>query len=56
MLALNRLYTRADIQKISAYLGYDVMKRSGGFWNNGGTIEYQCRHEFFSQIVVKKKK
>jgi hypothetical protein len=56
MLALNRLYTRADIQKISAYLGYDVMKRSGGFWNNNGTIEFHCRHEFFSQIVVKKKK
>lgn len=55
MLALDKLYSREDIQKISAYLGYDVMKRAGGFWNNEGTVEYHCRHEFFSQIVVKKK-
>lgn len=55
MVGLNRLYTRKDIQKISQYLGYDVMKRAGGFWNNNGTVEYHCRHEFFSQIVIKKK-
>lgn len=55
MLAMDKLYTREDIQKISQYLGYDVMRRAGGFWNNDGTIEYHCRHEFFSQIVVKVK-
>lgn len=55
MLALDKLYTRADIQKISQYLGYDVMKRAGGFWNNDGQTEYHCRHEFFSQIVIKRK-
>lgn len=55
MVALNRLYTRKEIQQISAFLGYDVMLRAGGFWNNNGTIEYHCRHEFFSQIVIKKK-
>lgn len=54
MLGLNRLYTRADIQKISEYLGYDVMKRAGGFWNNDGEVEYHCRHGFYSQIVIKK--
>ena len=54
MIRLNRFYTRKDIQDISQYLGYDVMKRSGGFWNNDGTIQYHCRHEFFSQIVIKK--
>lgn len=54
MIGLNRLYTRTDIQKISGFLGYDVMLRSGGFWNNNGTIEYHCRHEFMSQIVIKK--
>jgi DNA-binding transcriptional regulator YiaG len=55
LLALDKLYTREDIQKISQYLGYDVMRRAGGFWNNNGTVEYHCRHEFFSQIVIKKK-
>lgn len=54
MLSLNKLYSRQDIQKISQYLGYDVMRRAGGFWNNDGTVEYHCRHEFFSQIVMKK--
>lgn len=54
MIALNRFYTRADIQNISQFLGYDVMRRAGGFWNNNGTIETHCRHEFFSQIVIKK--
>lgn len=55
MLSLNKLYTREDIQKISQYLGYDVMKRAGGFWNNDGKVEYHCRHEFYSQIVIKRK-
>lgn len=54
LLALDRLYTRKDIQNISQYLGYDVMKRAGGFWNNDGETEYHCRHEFYSQIVIKK--
>lgn len=55
MVALNRLYTRKEIQQISAFLGYDVMLRSGGFWNNNGKTEIHCRHEFFSQIVIRKK-
>lgn len=54
MLGMNKFYTRVDIQNISQLLGYDVMLRAGGFWNNDGTIEYHCRHEFFSQIVIKK--
>lgn len=54
MLSLDRFYSRQDIQNISQFLGYDVMKRAGGFWNNDGTTEYHCRHEFYSQIVIKK--
>ena len=45
MLALNRFYTRQDIQKIAQFLGYDVMRRVGG---DG------CRHEWVSHIVQKK--
>lgn len=56
MLSLNKLYSRADIQKISEYLGYDVMKRAGGFWNDNGDVKYHCRHEFMSHIVIKKAK
>lgn len=50
-----RMYSREDIQKISARLGYSVFNRSGGFWNNNGTIEKQCRHYFKRNIVIKKK-
>jgi hypothetical protein len=55
MIGLDRYYSREDIQKISGILGYDVFNRAGGFWNNNGTIEYHCRHEFRSHVVIKKK-
>ena len=45
MIELKRFYTRQDIQNISQFLGYDVMKRVGG---DG------CRHEWVSNIVEKK--
>jgi hypothetical protein len=54
MIGLNRYYTRADIQKISQILGYDVFNRTGGFWNNNGKTEIHCRHEFRSKVVVRK--
>jgi transcription initiation factor IIE alpha subunit len=50
-----RLYSRADIQKISERLGYSVFNRSGGFWNNNGEIEKQCRHFFKRNVVIKKR-
>lgn len=46
----DRLYSRQDIQKISERLGYSVFKRSGGFWGKN----IQCRHEWRSQLVIKK--
>lgn len=55
MMQLNRLYTRADIEKISERLGYSVFDRRGGFWNKGnGVISPSCRHFFKSNIVIKK--
>lgn len=55
LIGLNRLYTRAEIQQISQRLGYNVFDRAGGFWNHNGKTETQCRHEWRSQIVIKKK-
>jgi len=49
------MYTREDIQKISAVVGYDVFNRTGGYWNDNGTVEKHCRHEFRSNVVVRKK-
>ena len=56
MVALNRLYSRADIQKISEFVGYNVFKRTGGFWNKNGKIVPHCRHEWRTNIVIKKVK
>jgi len=58
MVALSetKLFSREDIQAISNRLGYSVMKRAGGFWNNGTSIEYQCRHGWFRHVVIKKNK
>jgi hypothetical protein len=49
-----KMWSRANIQAISQAVGYSVFKRAGGFWNNNGTIEYQCRHEWVANAVIKK--
>jgi hypothetical protein len=56
MVALSetKLFSRQDIQQISERLGYSVFKRAGGFWNNKGKIEYQCRHGWVQKVVTKK--
>jgi DNA-binding MarR family transcriptional regulator len=56
MLTQNKgkLYSRSDIQKISERVGYSVFNRAGGFWNNNGTVDAQCRHGWFRVIVMKK--
>jgi hypothetical protein len=54
-LSQTKLFSRSDIQKISERLGYSVFNRAGGFWNNHGEIEYQCRHGWQKHVVIKKK-
>lgn len=54
-LSKSRMFSRQDIQKLSERLGYSVFKRAGGFWNNNGTIEFQCRHGWVKHVVIKKK-
>jgi DNA-binding Lrp family transcriptional regulator len=54
-LAKTRLWSSANIQQMSVVLGYSVFDRVGGFWNNKGTIETQCRHEWKPVIIQKKK-
>jgi DNA-binding MarR family transcriptional regulator len=51
-----RVYSRQDIEQISAQLGYSVFERSGGFWRIKGTdkTEIQCRHYFRAEILLKK--
>ena len=51
-----KVWSIKNIQDISQRVGYSVFKRAGGFWNNNGVIEYQCRHEWRKHIVIKKSK
>jgi hypothetical protein len=55
-LSSTRMWSRKDIQNISQRLGYNVFKAAGGFWNNNGTIEAHCRHEWVANAVIKKNK
>lgn len=50
MIALDRLYSRYEIELISARVGYSVWDREGGFWGN----KPHCRHEWQKHLVVKK--
>ena len=51
-----KVWSIKNIQDISQRVGYSVFKRAGGFWNNNGVIEYQCRHEWRKHVVIKKQK
>ncbi len=53
-ISQKRMFSIKDIQNMSAKLGYSVFKRGGGFWNNNGTIEYHCRHNWFKHIIILK--
>jgi DNA-binding Lrp family transcriptional regulator len=56
LLDLNRFYSRADIETISRRLGYSVWDRRGGWWTQpDGTRSVSCRHNWKSNIVIKKK-
>lgn len=57
LLQLDRLYTRAEIEKISARLGYSVWDRRGGWYTLPGTDTHRpyCRHRWKSNLVVQKK-
>lgn len=55
LMSLNRIYSRAEIEQISARVGYSVFDRRGGWWNDDGDIKPHCRHRWFSQVVTRKK-
>jgi hypothetical protein len=54
--SLNRLYTREEIDQMSAILGYDVWRRRGGWMTVKGTNDHvpYCRHQWRSRLVRKK--
>jgi hypothetical protein len=55
MMSKPRLFSRTQIETLSQTLGYSLWDRTGGFWNMGnGQISASCRHQWKSNIVVKK--
>jgi hypothetical protein len=55
LLKANKLYSRADIEQMSARLGYSVWDRRGGWWTMpNGEHSPSCRHEWKSNIVTRK--
>ena len=57
LMELNKLYTRAEIEMLTARLGYSVFDRGGGWWTMpDGDHSPSCRHQWVSKIVVKKQK
>ncbi len=49
------LWSRADIERMSARLGFSVFDRGGGWWTMpNGEHSPQCRHKWVANIVVKK--
>ena len=54
LMELKRLYTRSDIELMSARLGYSVWDRKGGTWRKpNGEVSPECRHQWVEQMVVK---
>ena len=58
MVSLNRVYSREDIDQITAMVGYDVWKRRGGWMTVKGSspaahVPY-CRHSWQQQLLRRK--
>jgi len=56
LMSMKKLYTRGEIQSISARLGYDVFALAGGWWTIPDTNIHspKCRHTWNAVVVVKK--
>jgi len=56
LLDANKMYSRSEIETISARLGYSVWDRRGGWYTTPGTNDHSpsCRHEWVSNIVTRK--
>jgi hypothetical protein len=56
LIRAKKLYSRSDIEQISARLGYSVWDRAGGWWTMpSGEHSESCRHEWKTNIVTRKK-
>ena len=55
LLQANKMYSRAEIEQMSARLGYSVWDRRGGWWTMpSGEHSPSCRHRWVSNVVTRK--
>ena len=56
LLDAGKMYSRSEIEQISARLGYSVWDRKGGWYTVPGTDKHDpsCRHQWVSNIVTRK--
>jgi DNA-binding MarR family transcriptional regulator len=56
LLDAKKMYSRSEIESMSARLGYSVWNRGGGWYTKPGTNTHSpsCRHEWRSNIVKRK--
>jgi len=55
LITLNRVYTKDEIDQLTAITGRDVWLRRGGFWNRGKNkpISPSCRHIWRQELIEK---
>lgn len=57
LMAMDKLWSRSEIESMSRRLGYSVFDRGGGWWTQpDGTRSKSCRHDWVSNVVMKKEK
>jgi hypothetical protein len=56
LMSANKMYSRAEIEQMSARLGYSVWDRRGGWYTkpNTNTHSPSCRHQWVSNVVTRK--
>jgi len=56
LLEMDKLWSRSEIETMSRRMGYSVWDRRGGWWTMpNGDHSKSCRHNWVSNIVMKKK-
>lgn len=53
LISLGRVYSKEDIDQMSAIVGHNVWLRRGGFWNRNGVISPSCRHIWRQELIEK---
>lgn len=56
LLAMDKMWDREEIERLTAQEEIDVWAMRGGFWNDDGVVHPFCRHIWKQNVVKEKKK